>query len=284
MPKTIEYIGTQQRWPELATTGKQSTWMPGQAEERSDAEAAQLLATGLFKSPDDTLTAADIAATKSLVSGDWVDPAQTFANAMVTVAADAQKVTRLSDVGPVAAGSYWISDGTRLRPLNGRALHCAASGTVAAPLATLSGATGKFALPAGDRVSSGSILLPVGLPQIGQGVQVSCKVRHRGTGGTWNFVARLGTLDTASDPSFAQVTGAATDDQSAWIEQDMEVVTATSFVASTYAVPNQAGAGAVVLRNSNFNNAAQLYLGFYSSTLNAADFLDLISYRVYLLG
>ena len=68
MPKYVEFIGTQQRWPELAITGKQSVWMPGQAEERSDAEAAQLLATGLFKSPDDTLTAADIAANKSLVT------------------------------------------------------------------------------------------------------------------------------------------------------------------------------------------------------------------------
>ena len=28
MPKTIKYIGTQQRWPELAITGKQSLWQP----------------------------------------------------------------------------------------------------------------------------------------------------------------------------------------------------------------------------------------------------------------
>lgn len=48
MPKTIKYIGTQSRWPELAVTGKQSVWMPGQQEERSDAEAQALLATGLF--------------------------------------------------------------------------------------------------------------------------------------------------------------------------------------------------------------------------------------------
>ena len=43
MSKTIKYIGTQTRWPELATTGKQSTWSPGFTEERSDTEAAQLL-------------------------------------------------------------------------------------------------------------------------------------------------------------------------------------------------------------------------------------------------
>jgi hypothetical protein len=48
MSKTIKYIGTQTRWPELAITGKQSTWSPGFSEERSDTEAAQLLATGQF--------------------------------------------------------------------------------------------------------------------------------------------------------------------------------------------------------------------------------------------
>lgn len=48
MPKTIKYIGTQVRWPELAVTGKQSTWNPGRQDERSDAEADLLLGTGLF--------------------------------------------------------------------------------------------------------------------------------------------------------------------------------------------------------------------------------------------
>lgn len=48
MSKTIKYIGTQTRWPELAVTGKQNTWSPGWGDERSDSEAAALLATGLF--------------------------------------------------------------------------------------------------------------------------------------------------------------------------------------------------------------------------------------------
>lgn len=219
----------------------------------------------------------------SLVSGGGnIGPATTFGNLPSDV--DAGVTYRVTDVGPTDSGSLWVKGTSRWRTLGGRQLHCAAQGTIAAPLATLSGATGKFVLPAGDRVSGGSILLPVGLPQVGQGVQVSCKVRHRGTGGAWNFVARIGTSDTSSDSNFAQVTGTATDDQGAWVEQDMETVTATSFISSGYSVPNSVGVGALVLRNSNFNNAAQMYLGFYSSTLNAADFLDLISYRVYLLG
>lgn len=55
MPKTIKYSGSQVRWPELAYTGKQSVWRPGQQELRSDSEAALLLATGQFTDVDATV-------------------------------------------------------------------------------------------------------------------------------------------------------------------------------------------------------------------------------------
>lgn len=48
MTKTIKYTGAQDAWPELAITGKQSVWHPGQQEERADPEAEILLTTGLF--------------------------------------------------------------------------------------------------------------------------------------------------------------------------------------------------------------------------------------------
>ncbi len=49
MSKTIKYTGTQTRWSELSTTGKQAVWQPGQQDERSDSEAALLLAAGVFQ-------------------------------------------------------------------------------------------------------------------------------------------------------------------------------------------------------------------------------------------
>lgn len=52
MPITLKYIGAQNRWPELAVTGKQSVWAIGQTEERTDAEAQLLVATGLFDAVD----------------------------------------------------------------------------------------------------------------------------------------------------------------------------------------------------------------------------------------
>ena len=70
MAKTVKYTGTQRRWPELATTGKQSVWFPGQAEERSDSEAALLIATGYFIDQDAlNQTPAETATLAAMVSG-----------------------------------------------------------------------------------------------------------------------------------------------------------------------------------------------------------------------
>lgn len=73
MPKSVKYIGTQRRWPELAATGKQSNWFPGQIEERGDTEVAQLLATGLFSDQSAVqLPDAKVVALSSLVSADGI--------------------------------------------------------------------------------------------------------------------------------------------------------------------------------------------------------------------
>jgi lysophospholipase L1-like esterase len=75
MPKTIKYTGSQQRWPELSVTGRQSVWFPGQTEQRSDVEAVQLLATGLFFDQDSVnQTPEESAALQALVSGAWNAP------------------------------------------------------------------------------------------------------------------------------------------------------------------------------------------------------------------
>ncbi len=75
MTKSVKYIGTTSRWPELAVTGKQSTWEPGKIEERSDTEAAQLLGTGLFADQSALqLPDSKVAAISAVVSGDGITP------------------------------------------------------------------------------------------------------------------------------------------------------------------------------------------------------------------
>ena len=76
MPKTVKYIGTARNWPELAITGKQSVWYPGQCEQRSDVEAGQLLATGLFADQDAReLDENERVALSALVSEAWMSGA-----------------------------------------------------------------------------------------------------------------------------------------------------------------------------------------------------------------
>lgn len=73
MPKTIKYIGTQDGWAEIAVTGRPSNWKRGAIDERSDLQAAQLLATGLFTDVDATLLPEQkVVALSGVVSGDGI--------------------------------------------------------------------------------------------------------------------------------------------------------------------------------------------------------------------
>lgn len=110
MAKTIKYTGTQRRWPELAITGKQSIWLLGQQEERSDAEANLLLGTGLFTE----VFALDDLPIASLVSGGVIS---TWANRAALVAANTFSAF-FTDVG--VGGSFWNYSGGRWRPSAGR--------------------------------------------------------------------------------------------------------------------------------------------------------------------
>lgn len=226
--------------------------------------------------------AASIPALLALLDGGGSGPVSTFANLPPAVD-NVGKIYRVSDVGPVGVGSLWKSRGTRWGTLTGREEHCSASGTLASPLATVTSASTKFVLPAGDRVSSGSILLPVGLPQVGQGIAVSAKFRHKGTGGAWTTHIRTGNLDSISDSSFANYTGTAVNNQDLVLEQTLEVVSSTSFITPQFLF-NGAYDSALALRATNFNNAQQIYIGFYSGGMTAPDTIDLISYRIFILG
>lgn len=227
--------------------------------------------------------AESIPALLALLDGGGSGPVSTFSN-LPPAADNPGKIYRVSDVGPAGVGSLWKSNGTRWCTLTGVEEYCSASGTLSAPLATVTATNGKFALPAGDRVSGGSILLPIGLPQVNQGVRIQAKFRHQGTAGAWTATARLGTLNSVSDSNFAYMPGAATDNQDLVLEQTLEVVSTTTFIAAQFLAQNSPSANGLALRNTNFDNTQQLYLGFYSGALTAPDSLKLISYRVYIVG
>ncbi len=82
---TIKYVGSADNYAELPVTGNQSIWQIGQQEERPYAEAALLMATGLFDSQQIPVTSAvdpvtgmvEISASGLKVRAAYVDPSKT---------------------------------------------------------------------------------------------------------------------------------------------------------------------------------------------------------------
>lgn len=69
MTVALKYIGSQRPYFELAVTGKQSSWAPGQIGEVPDADAPLLLGTGVFERDINELSRDQLAAVDALVSG-----------------------------------------------------------------------------------------------------------------------------------------------------------------------------------------------------------------------
>lgn len=208
-------------------------------------------------------------------------PAYTWAGKPSANAGNSGQAIRITDVG--VANSVWVSDGAIWRPMNGRIVLSRGQSLVASPLVSLAGTTGKLSIPSGVGISSGSYVVPAGLLQVGFGIQINAKIKKTGTGGTWSVAARLGSTDTASDAAIASATGAATDNNDIWINEIADIVSNTSLLSATFAVPNQPTTGAFVDKNG-MNMSAVQYLGLWIGALNAADSAKLLSYEIALIG
>lgn len=207
MPKTIKYIGSQVRWPELSATGKQAVWYPGQQEERSDSDAAALLATGQFDNlSDDTFTPAAAGSLNALVSGagnsgnpiiDALVEAATSAGytwaSKPSAAGNTGRVIRITDVGATAGGSHWISDGTYWRTI-GQVDLVRRNKSPFSPIAQQSsGSDFLFTLPA-------QIILPGNMMVPGESeIDVEYAIRRSGiVGGTATARAYFGPNNSAA--------------------------------------------------------------------------------------
>jgi hypothetical protein len=213
-------------------------------------------------------------------------PSYTFSGKPTASASNAGMSVRITDVGPAGFGSIWCSDGTKWSPLNGFVNLFKNTGTVASPLATLSNANNtKYTLPAANGVTSGgSLLIPAYLLAQGRTIRASAKMRYRGGTGSWTVAMRLGTNDSGSDPAIATQSGPATNLDDLFLIQEAEVTSSTSMVTSGILTPNQPVASQHIDRTSNFNVAQPMYIGIYGLAINAADNVDLISYRIDLIG
>ena len=93
MNTTLRYIGAQHGWPEIAYTGKQSTWHVGQQEERDAAEAALLLATGQFERVGLPLSPVELLGASSMVAAAGVGGSAPYTREQLRLLAEASGLT-----------------------------------------------------------------------------------------------------------------------------------------------------------------------------------------------
>jgi len=175
-------------------------------------------------------------------------------------------------------GIWLVADGTYWRPRNGRQIIVQRFGTLAAPLASLTGvASGVFALPKLPE-------FPAGLIAPNSRVTAQVDVARMGVNGTATLAVRLGTAGTTADSSIYQATMAATDALMAQIDQSARFgASATTFYTLINTGQNaQATNGAD--RTTNVNTAAKMAGTVTISGANALDSFAVLGYSFALEG
>lgn len=183
-------------------------------------------------------------------------------------------VIRVTDVGP-GAGSYWVSDGTYWRPLNGSVMLANVMGSLAAPVATLTSTTGsKFTLPA-------DIVIPAAMMIPGQCMLDIWGLIHRDNN-TATAIAQvhLGTGNTTSDNGAMGLSMAATDNIDVIAGPMVSVATATTYLTTNYLSRQSSGTAVFLDKTSAFNTASANYVNFAIGSANASDTFLLLAYSV----
>lgn len=215
MPITLRYIGTQNPWFESAVTGRPGKWTPGDTGDVADADVALLLATALFEVAGETalpfafdVSGAIIGARRADGSVAALAPVSRGFRGYGTIA-QRDALTELvagdiyvtSDFG-LSGGCdvMWRWDGTKWRPLNGRAEICARfNHTIAAP-----GNATEFKIAELD--------VPAGALLDGMGLHVLMSHSKSGTADTFEASLRMGATGAYADTSLITIAPVATND------------------------------------------------------------------------
>ncbi|MBD3812705.1 MAG: hypothetical protein IE917_10845 [Betaproteobacteria bacterium] len=199
----------------------------------------------------------------------------TWAGKPAASASNAGQTIRITDVGHSASGSLFQSDGTIWRPVNGIVLIGAGAGSIAAPIATVTGVVnGAFTLPLGNPT------MPADFLPVGAIVKVSAIFHRRGANGTGTVWARLGNNGNSTDSGVNGAATTATDGKDTFIDAHAMIASATTFAAQTWLAPQSTGAGTIVDRTSNAAIASAMIASFDVAGANALDAFDLIMYKV----
>ncbi len=150
-----------------------------------------------------------------------------------------------------------------------------ASGSLAAPVATLTGVTaGSFVLPLGNPV------IPANALELGSRICLSAHFRRRGAFATAGVNVRLGTNGTTTDNPLAGFNMNAGNLIDLRIESFANVTSATSFTRMSWTPINGSGGGGSASDVATaFNIATDMFISFDLSAANAGDAFDLVSYQ-----
>lgn len=161
---------------------------------------------------------------------------------------------------------------------SGRIPIVSVSGSIASPIATLTGTTGAaFTLPAAIKIPAGSIVK-------NSRVCVSMHIKRSGANATGLCEVLLGTSNTTSDSLLGRTTINATDGHVGWVFAcGLFGTSNTSFISTGTSAPQSSSAGAATLdRSTNINTAADMYINLGMSSTNALDTFNLLAYTVWL--
>ena len=180
----------------------------------------------------------------------------------------------VTDVGG-PAGSQWVTDGSNWLPANGRVVLASRSGSIAAPVATLTGTTtGKFTLPA-------NIVLPAGILMPGKSkVEVIAALRKTGTAATVQFAATLGTANSTVDAALIATTSGAGTNSDVIINPLAAPSSTSSITTSSWSSIGTTGTANFIDRTTNINTALDMFVNLAVFSGNVADTYSLLSYEV----
>ena len=187
-------------------------------------------------------------------------------------------IIQVLDVG--VAPSFWVSDGTNWRPLNGRVLLYQRTGTLAAPLATLTGVTlALFTLPQTLTIQAG-VIPPNGM------VCVTAEVQRTTATAAANAKIWLGNLGTTADVAIGNLIMGATANLIIPRLHGSFFMTGSSGSGTVNGavVPENTTSASAILQDATVNtpNTLPLYVTIGMSGANAADTFNLNNYSVWL--
>ena len=205
-----------------------------------------------------------------------VPASYTWAGKPAASSSNAGQSIRITDVGNSASGSLWQSDGTIWRPVNGRVLLGSDFGSLAAPIATISGVTsGGFVLPL-ENPSIPANLLPVGAR-----ININVMLRRRGANATASWSTRLGVNGGAGDQQVLNLSTSASDSKDYSANLSLGITSSGSFTTQGWLAPQASGTSAIADKvNAAIDTTAEMFVSFDIFNANVSDSFDLISYSV----